>query len=146
VLAFISTTPRPTAGQVRAHLGVPPKTWPNPADEALAELQRALVLDRGPTDVPERGAAYLTKDGIPYRLVDDVHTAHVRAATKLSVEAAGSILLERYLDGARFATKKQLKTLFGGFLSPAELDAALARLGREVDVVREGRTELVVRR
>jgi hypothetical protein len=146
VLAFVSTTPRPTAGQVRAHLGVPPKTWPNRADEALAELQRALVLDRGPTDVPERGAAYLTKDGIPYRLVDDVHTAHVRAATKLSVEAAGSILLERYLDGARFATKKQLKTLFGGFLSPAELDAALARLGREVDVVREGRTELVVRR
>jgi hypothetical protein len=146
VLAFIARTPRPTAGQVRAHLGVPPKTWPNPADEALAELQRALVVDRGPTDVPERGAAYLTKEGIPYRLVDDVHAAHVRAASKLSVEAAGAILLERYLDGARFATKKQLLKLFGACLSAAELDAALARLGREVEMVREGRTDLVVRR
>src|SRR5689334_10705715 len=39
VLAFVAGEDRPTAGQVRSHLGVPPRTWPNPADDALAELQ-----------------------------------------------------------------------------------------------------------
>src|SRR5690349_8517842 len=55
-LAFVRGAERPTAGQVRAHLGVPPSTWPNPADDALAELQRHLLIDRGAADVPEVGA------------------------------------------------------------------------------------------
>jgi hypothetical protein len=131
---------------VRAHLGVPPGTWPNPADEALGELQRLLVIDRGPTDVPDKGAAYLTKDGIPYRLVDDVHAQHVKAARKLDVVAAASVVIEHFLDGARFATKKQLAKIFEACFSPTELDAALASLARKVEVVRDGRTELVIRR
>lgn len=146
VLGFLATTPRPTAGQVCAYLGVPPQTWPNAADNALAELQRALVIDRGATDVPEKGSAYLTKDGIPYRLVDDVHARHVKAAAKLTVEAAAAKLVERYLDGARMATRKQLAKIFDACMSPAELDAALATLARKVAVVGEGRSELVIRR
>ena len=146
VLGFLASTPRPTAGQVRAYLGVPPQTWPNAADDALAELQRALVIDRGATDVPAKGAAYLTKDGIPYRLVDDVHAAHVKAAAKLTVGAAAAQLVERYLDGARMATRKQLAKIFAACMSPDELDAALETLGRKVAVVGAGRSELVVRR
>jgi hypothetical protein len=146
VLDFMTHTPRPTAGMVRAHLGVPSGTWPSPADEALGELQRLLVIDRGPTDVPEKGAAYLTRDGIPYRLVDGVHVQHVKAAVTLDVDDAAALVIEHYLDGARFATKKQLAKLFEACLSPAELDAALAALGRKVEVVRDGRADLVIRR
>lgn len=146
VLDFLAATPRPTAGLVRAHLGVPSGTWPNPADEALGELQRLLVIDRGPTDIPEKGAAYLTKEGIPYRLVDVVHAPHVKAAAKLDVAAAAALVVEHYLDGARFATKKQLAKIFEACFSPAELDAALAALGRTIEVVRDGRADLVIRR
>ena len=146
VLGFLARTPRPTAGQVRAHLGVPAQTWPNAADDALAELQRALVIDRGDTHVPEKGAAYLTKEGIPYRLIDDVHAAHVTAAIGLTVDAAAAQLVERYLDGARFATMKQLAKIFEACLSPEELAAALARLAGAVEIVAEGRTQIVLRR
>jgi hypothetical protein len=146
VLDFVTSTPRPTAGMVRAHLGVPSGTWPNPADAALGELQRLLVIDRGPTDVPENGGAYLSKDGIPYRLVDNVHAQHVTAAGNLDVEQAAAVVVEHYLDGARFATTKQLAKLFDACFSPAELAAALATLGRKVEVVHDGRHELVIRR
>src|SRR5206468_5617064 len=97
VLGFIASTQRPTAGQVRGHVGVA-REWPNPADDALAELQRFLIIDRGPTDVPKHGAPYLGKEGIPYRLVDDVHTAHVTASGKLSAASAADELLLAYLD------------------------------------------------
>jgi hypothetical protein len=122
VLAFVASEARVTAGSVRAHLGVPPDTWPNEADDALMELQRAFVLDRGATDVPERGPAYLTKEGIPYRLVDDVHVAHVRAAKKLTVAKAAKQLIARFED----ATPKQLAKMFRLLVSPEEIDAALA--------------------
>jgi hypothetical protein len=104
------------------------------------------VIDRGPTDVPEKGAAYLSKDGIPYRLVDDVHAQHVKAAAKLDAEDAAAVVVEHYLDGARFATKKQLAKIFDACFSPEELDAALRALGRKVEIVRDGRSELVIRR
>jgi hypothetical protein len=125
VLAFVASEPRATAGQVRAHLGVPPRTFPNRADDALAELQRWLVLDRGPTDVPEHGPAYLTKEGIPYRLVDEAHPAHVRAAAKLSVARAAKLVIARFPD----ATPKPLLKLLGLLLSADELAAALPRRG-----------------
>lgn len=146
VLGFLARTPRPTAGQVRAYLGVPPQQWPNAADDALGELQRATLIDRGDTDVPDKGAAYLTKDGIPYRLVDDVHAAHVKAAGKLTVDAAAAQLVERYLDGARFATTKQLAKIFEACMSPAELAAALDRLARKVELVTDHRAHLAIRR
>jgi len=130
VLAFVASAARPTAGQVRAHLGVPPRTWPNPADDALMELQRWLVLDRGATDVPVHGYAYLSKEGIAYRIVDEAHPAHVRAARKLTVAQAAPKLLDRYLAGAGEATVKQLRKLFGLLLSADELDDALATLQR----------------
>ena len=147
VLGFIASTPRATAGQVRAHVGVA-REWPNPADDALAELQRFLVIDRGPTDVPKTGAPYLGKEGIPYRLVDEVHAVHVQAAGKLSPAAAADELLLTYLDGAVFAPKKKLAKLFALCLSVAELDAALARLtnARRIEVVKLDGKDVVVRR
>jgi hypothetical protein len=128
VLAFVATEPGATAGQVRALLGVPPRTWPNPADDALAELMRFLVIDRGTTDVPKTGAAYLSKDGIPYRLVDEVHAAHVKAARKLKPERAADQLVTRVVAGLGTATRRALAKICEPCLTAVEVAAAVDRL------------------
>ena len=125
-LGYIANAERPTAGQVRAFLGVPPKTWPNPADEALAELQRLALIERGPTAVPATGAAYLGKDGIPYRIFDRAHPSVAKAAAKLTRASAAVILLDRYLAGALFGTRRKLASMFG--LAKPVLDAAIEAL------------------
>jgi hypothetical protein len=128
VLAYIANAERPTAGQVRAYLGVPPKTWPNRADDALGELQRHLLIDRGAVQVPATGIPYLPKDGIPYRVFDEAHVAVVKGASKLSIDAAAASLVERYLRGARYAEPRKLASMFKSCLSRAELDRAIASL------------------
>jgi hypothetical protein len=145
VLAFIAKEPRPTAGAVRLHVGVA-REWPNPADDALAELQRDLVIDRGPTETPASGAPYLGKEGIPYRLVDDVHAAHVRAAGKLGLSQAADALVLAYLRGARFAPRKKLAKLLALCLSAAELDASVDRLtaARRLETVKLDGKDVIV--
>jgi hypothetical protein len=137
VLAFIENAERPTAGQVRAYLGVPPKTWPNRADDALAELQRHLLVDRGAVEVPPTGIPYLPKDGIPYRAFDAAHPATITAASKLSIDAAAADLVERYLRGARFAEPRKLASMFKLCMSRAELDRAIDSLVARGRAVRE---------
>jgi hypothetical protein len=131
VLAFVRSESRPTAGQVRAHLGVPPRTWPNPADDALAELQRSLLIDRGAAEVPDAGAPYLAKDGIPYRAFDRTHPALVRAAAALTAGEAARRLIAAYLGGAVFAPRSKLASMFKHCVSRAELDAAIDALAAE---------------
>lgn len=128
VLGFVRDAERPTAGQVRAHLGVPPRTWPNPADDALAELQSQLLVDRGPADVPEAGSPYLSADGIPYRMFDLVHAGLVVQARKLAPADAAAQLVGAYVAGAVFARRSKLASMFKLCLSRAELDAAIATL------------------
>jgi hypothetical protein len=128
VLAFIENAERPTAGQVRAYLGVPPKTWPNPADDALGELQRKLLIDRGAVEVPATGIPYLSKDGIPYRVFETTHVAVVEAASKLSLADAAVVLVERYLRGARYGEPRKLASMFKLCMSRDELDRAVASL------------------
>jgi hypothetical protein len=40
-------------------------TRPDAADLALGELQREMLIDRGPSSVPEDGIPYLSKEGYP---------------------------------------------------------------------------------
>jgi len=137
VLDFVATTERPTAGSVRDHLGVPPKTFPNRADDALAELQRSLVVDRGAVDVPANGAPYLSKDGMPYRVFDREHPTIVAAARQLDVPSAAKILVGGYLAGAVTGARRKLRAMFKACLSPAELDDAISALVAEGVLVAE---------
>src|SRR5215813_10422330 len=43
-----------SSGDVRRFLGVDGMKRPDPADLALSELQRELLIDRGPSSVPEK--------------------------------------------------------------------------------------------
>jgi hypothetical protein len=88
-----------SAGDVRRFLAVDGMKRPDPADLSLAELQREMLIDRGPSSVPKKGIPYLSKEGYPYRVFDNEHPDIVKAAKKIKVEdaietiraAAGSI-------------------------------------------------------
>lgn len=82
-LALINDDGSATAGDVRRYLGVDGMKRPDPADLALAELQRDLLIDRGPVDVPKKGIPYLSKEGYPYRIFEKAHPNLVKAASKL---------------------------------------------------------------
>jgi len=72
-----------SAGDVRRYLGVDGMKRPDLADLALAELQRDLLVDRGPASVPQNGIPYLSREGYPYRIFEKAHPDLVKAASKL---------------------------------------------------------------
>jgi len=127
-LALLRQRKEASAGHVRQRLGLAPDPRNDPAYAALGELMRILLVDRGPFEIPKKGIAYLPPDGYPYHLFHEAHADVVSAAKTLSVESAADAFLSAYLDAAAFARARKLATMFKLFLSPAEIDASLARL------------------
>jgi len=72
-----------SAGDVRRYLGVDGMKRPDVADLAVAELQRDLLVDRGPASVPQNGIPYLSREGYPYRIFEKADPDLVKAASKL---------------------------------------------------------------
>ncbi|HEU0094126.1 MAG TPA: hypothetical protein VFS78_18590 [Vicinamibacteria bacterium] len=136
-LALLRERKEVTAGDVRQRLGLRADPRQDPAYAALGELTRLLLVDRGPFQVPKAGIPYLSTEGYPYHLLDEVHPELVRAAARHSVDAAADGLLEAYINGAVFVRVRKLATLFR-FLSSGEIDAALVRLGARGAVALEG--------
>jgi hypothetical protein len=120
-----------TAGEVRKQLGLPFDPRRDGAYEALGELQRLLLVDRGPFEIPKSGIPYLSTEGYPYHFFHEVHTDLVTAASKHSVQAAAMGFLRVYLDGAVFATERKLASMFKVFLSAGEIEAALGGLAKK---------------
>jgi hypothetical protein len=83
-----------TSGDVRRFLVVDGMKRPDPADLALGELQREMLIDRGPSSVPKNGIPYLSKEGFPYRIFEKAHPDLVKAAGKLKIEAAMAAILD----------------------------------------------------
>jgi hypothetical protein len=136
------------AGDVRTRLGAPRRAKHDPAYGALGELQRLLLVDRGPFEIPASGIPYLSREGYPYRLFHEAHADLVSAAAKLAVPVAADTWLLGYLGAAVFASPRKLARLFRGFVSPAEIAGALDRLsGKGVLVVQKVSGEtLAIRR
>jgi hypothetical protein len=127
-LALLRQRKEVSAGDVRRRLvpGADPRN--DPAYAALDELRRILLVDRGPFEIPKKGIAYLPPEGYPYHLFHEAHADLVAAAKKLSIEAATDAFLTSYLAAAAVARARKLASMFKLFLSPAEIDASLARL------------------
>jgi len=83
-----------SSGDVRRFLGVDGMKRPDPADLALGELQRDMLIDRGPSSVPKNGIPYLSGEGYPYRVFETAHPELVKAAKKIKVEEAVKIITE----------------------------------------------------
>jgi len=81
-----------SAGDVRRFLGVAGAKRPDRADLALAELMREMLIDRGPSSVPEKGIPSLSKEGYPYRAFAKSHPELVKAAKKLKLSEAIAIV------------------------------------------------------
>jgi hypothetical protein len=83
-----------SAGDVRRFLGVGGAQRPDDADVALGDLQRELLIDRGPSSMPKNGIPYLSKEGFPYRVFEKAHPELVKAAKKLKIDDAIQIILK----------------------------------------------------
>jgi len=81
-----------SVGEVRRFLEVQGTKRPDRADLAVSELQRDILIDRGPSVVPKNGIPYLSKEGFPYRLFETAHPDLVKAAKKLSASHALAII------------------------------------------------------
>jgi len=105
-----------SAGDVRRYLGVDGLKRPDPGDLALAELQREMLIDRGPSSVPAKGIPYLSKEGYPYRVFDKAHPDLVKTAKKMKAEQAMEILV----NAAGPIPEKKFVSLFKLCLKPEE--------------------------
>jgi hypothetical protein len=110
-----------SAGDVRRYLGVDGMKRPDPADLALAELQRDFLVDRGPASVPKSGIPYLSKDGYPYRIFERAHPDLVKAASKLKPVDA----LESIAATLPSVSRKKLVSMFKLCLSAEESKACV---------------------
>ena len=117
-----------SAGELRRHLGLRTNPRRDPAYEALAELQRALLVGRGPFEVTNSAIPYLSQEGYPYHLLHERHADLSRQTRALSVDAATDRWLGRYLAAAPAVTPRKLASMFRRFLSADEIARALARL------------------
>jgi hypothetical protein len=129
VFHFIMESKETTAGQVRKFLGMPAVDLNNdPAYKTLAELQRNLLVDRGPFQMRKTGIPYLSKEGHPYHCFHLAHEELVTVSLKLSRNEAALNFIYGYLKGAVFATDKKMAGLFASVLSSKEISDALGSL------------------
>jgi hypothetical protein len=144
-LFFIESKEHASVGDIRRHLGVRTPKRPDPADHAVAELQQAMLVDRGPFAASATGIPYLSREGYPYRLFHVVHADLVRAARSLTRESAADAWLGAYIDGAAVAVSRSMATLFRRFLSPTEIAATIERLAAagRLRVVPVGRSSVI---
>jgi hypothetical protein len=112
-----------SSGDVRRFLGWAGRQRPDPADVAMTELQRELLVDRGPSSIPRKGIPYLSPEGFPYRPFEKTHPDIVRAAGKLSAEKAVIAIVEAYLEAAVFATPRKLASMFKLLFTETELNS-----------------------
>ena len=128
-----------TSGEVRRFLGIAGQKRPDAADLALAELQRDLAIDRGPSSVPPNGIPYLSPEGFPYRVFEKAHKDLVRKAGSIHPSAAARRVIEKYLSAAIFVTPRKLLSMFRLLIDDSEMRDVLAALEREGRIVRNSK-------
>lgn len=116
-----------TRGQVRDHLGIPATPNHDPGFIALDELQREMLVDRGPFEVKRKGVPYLSKEGYPFHFFHVVHADLAKPASR-SINAAATAFLGAYLSAAVFCKVAKMTTMFRRFLRAEEIDRALGTL------------------
>jgi len=147
-LEFITDNETATSGDIRHLLNADGQPRPDAADLALAELQRELLVDRGPSSGSGQGVFYLTREGYPYRLFASSHQRIVSTASGLRRPDAVAALLSAYLSAAVFGTRRKLRSVFQLLLSADDIDLGITELTDRgvVQPRRIGNAEVVVHR
>jgi len=128
-----------TAGMLRKRLGVAGTPKSDAAYEALAELQRRLLVDRGPFEVRRSGIPYLPKEGYPYHFFHVVHADLAKAAARHSPENAAARFLRAYVGGAVFCSIRKMTAMFRQFLTAEEIEGALTAMAAAGQVTLAGK-------
>jgi hypothetical protein len=133
---FIADRGEASAGDVRRHLGLPLRARHDPTLDALGELQRALLIDRGPFEPSATGIPYLSRAGYPYHLFHAAHADLCRQSRRLTRDAAMRRWIAGYLRGAACASTRDLTRLFKAFLTPTDIDRTTTALAnrRAIDI------------
>jgi len=129
VLELIRSEGHATSGEVRRFLGVAGQKRPDPGDVALGELQRDLLIDRGPSSVPRNGIPYLSPEGFPYRVFDKAHPDLVRRAAKIKSDDAVAMVIETFVRPASSVTPRKLSSMLRLLFSDVEMNTAMDKLG-----------------
>jgi hypothetical protein len=103
-----------SVGDIRRFLEVEGVKRPDPADLAVAELMREILVDRGPASVPQSGIPYLSKEGYPYRVFKRAHPELVKAAKKIKVEDAVKTIAAVFPDVPAKKIASMFKLCFPG--------------------------------
>jgi hypothetical protein len=122
--ALIKQRREVSAGDVRAHLGLARDPRHDPAYEALADLQRQLLVARGPFEMAKTGIPYLSAEGYPYHLLHVRHPDLVRDARALGVDTAAGQWIAGALVKAGPITPRKIAGLFRRFMSADEVARA----------------------
>ena len=141
---FIEANESATSGDIRRLLRAEGQPRPDAADLALSELQRELLVDRGPSSGLSTGVFYLSREGYPYRVFSTAHAGIILSASRLSRTEAARDLLTAYLSAAVFATERQLATLFKALLQLDEIRTCVQGL-EEQGVVKRVQKLIVAR-
>ena len=127
-----------TRGQLRDRLGIPATPKHDPAFVALDELQRAMLVDRGPFEVRKKGVPYLSKEGYPFHFFHTVHADLAKAAGR-SIDAAALAFIGAYLSAAVVCKVKKMATMFRQVLRAEEIERTLAKLAASGTIEMAGR-------
>ena len=97
-----------SVGDICRYLGTDGLKRPDPADLAVGELMREMLIDRGPSSIPKAGIPYLSKEGYPYRIFEKTHPDLVKAAKKISIKDAITAIVAAFPD----TPSKKLAAMF----------------------------------
>lgn len=116
-LKLIAEDGTASVGDIRCFIGAEGMKRPDPADLAVAELQREMLVDRGPSSVPKTGIPYLSKEGYPYRIFEKAHPDLVKTARKIKIPDAIKTIIGVF-DGV---PRKKLASMFKLCFTETEL-------------------------
>jgi hypothetical protein len=147
ILALIEEKGEITTGDVRRQLGIQSsKTSDDHAYVILGELQRNILIDRGPFKVTNKAIPYLSKEGYPYHLFTEAHPELAKEADEMSLDDARSKWLLSFLRVQKQCPVKKMTSIFKRFLTPEEVDATLDLFipARKIKLEKQGRNMMAV--
>lgn len=129
VLSLVQERGQIATGDVRKLLGIPSsKSSDDPAYLVLSELQRHLLIDRGPFRISNRGIPYLPKEGYPYHLFEEAHLELATEGQNISPEQARNRWLMSFLKSSAGCPMRKMASIFKLFLTKNEIGYSLREL------------------
>jgi hypothetical protein len=129
VLSLIQEQGQIVTGDVRELLGIPSvKTSDDPAYVVLSELQRHLLIDRGPFKISNQAIPYLAKEGYPYHLFEEAHLELAKEGEEIKVEQARNQWLMAFLKSCGECSLRKMESIFKVFLTKDEIESGIQEL------------------